>query len=183
MCRLPVDETLRCEAPASLKGPNLRSSSGAATLRSKNEPPPARIGASATGDRFQKSDKLREPKPQARHPQSVRTPCVPPVRLQCPRMRAIRRPKRPAALCSSCAPDAGVPGFPGGIGALSSSRPCLMSSTRRSVTWHSGHMKVWCSTPGTSSWATFVRINSPPHAVQRIDHAQVATAEHPLRVR
>jgi len=94
------------------------------------------------------------------------------LRLQFPRMRAITRLKRPGdPVCSSCPVDAGLLSFGGstGIGALSSTRPRLTSTTRRSVTWHSEQMKVWCSTPGTVSRATFVRIiDSAPHAVQRI---------------
>ena len=58
-----------------------------------------------------------------------------------------------------------------GMGGLSVSRPPLMNATRCSVTWHAEQMNVWCSTPRAatvSSGTTFVRINSPPHAAQRI---------------
>jgi hypothetical protein len=57
-----------------------------------------------------------------------------------------------------------------GSGTLSSSRPCLVKTTRRSVTWHAEQMNVWCSQPrkhAVSSGTTLVRINSAPHAVQR----------------
>ena len=56
-----------------------------------------------------------------------------------PRIRAIRRPKRPeAAICSSCTVDAGTgDGAESiGIGTLASSRPCFVKTTRRPVTWH-----------------------------------------------
>jgi hypothetical protein len=41
-------------------------------------------------------------------------------------------------MCSSCPADAGLLDVAGstGIGALSSTRPCLTSTTRRSVAWH-----------------------------------------------
>ena len=67
-------------------------------------------------------------------------------------------------MCSSCAVD-GAASIE--IGTLASSRPCFVKTTRRPATWHFEQLKVWCSTPGTIR-TTFVRINSAPHAVQRI---------------
>jgi hypothetical protein len=58
-----------------------------------------------------------------------------------------------------------------GIGGPSASRPSLMNTARRSVTWHPEQMNVWCSTPRTgtvSSGTTLVRISSAPQAVQSI---------------
>jgi hypothetical protein len=52
----------------------------------------------------------------------------------------------------------------------SSSRPCLVKMTRRSVMWQPEQMNVWCSQPRSRAvWSgtTLVRINSAPHAVQR----------------
>jgi hypothetical protein len=87
------------------------------------------------------------------------------------RIRASTRPKRPgAATCSSCTIDAGTAGASACIGmcSASASRPYLVKTTRSSVAWHSEQRKVWCSKPGTESGTTFIRINSAPHAVQRI---------------
>ena len=87
---------------------------------------------------------------------------------------SIGRVKRSgAAACSSCTVDAGTceGSACSGMGSLSPSRSCLVNTKRRSTSWHSEHMKVWCSKPGTaivSSWTTFVRIISAPHAIQRI---------------
>jgi hypothetical protein len=66
-----------------------------------------------------------------------------------------------------------------GIGGVSSSRPYRVKTSRRSVTWHSEQMKVWCSKPRTAivlSGTTCVRINSAPHAVQRIVRTQLSSA-------
>jgi hypothetical protein len=73
-------------------------------------------------------------------------------------------------MCSSCTVDAGAVGGAACIGkaSVSSSRPCLVKTIRRSVTRHSEHMKVWCSKRGTASRTTFIKINSAPHAAQRI---------------
>src|SRR3984893_10193362 len=84
------------------------------------------------------------------------------------------RPNRPvAATCSSCTVDARLMRGAAcvGIGGPSASRPSLMNTTRRSVTWHPEQMNVWCSTPRTATvWSatTFVRMNSAPHAVPSI---------------
>ena len=64
-----------------------------------------------------------------------------------------------------------------GSGGPSASRPSLMNTTRRSVTWHPEQMNVWCSTPRTatvSSETTVVRINSPVQALQRITRTPTA---------
>jgi hypothetical protein len=53
----------------------------------------------------------------------------------------------------------------------------LVKTKRRSISWHSEHMKEWCSKPGTSmvsSGTTFIRIISPPHAIQRIARTPIS---------
>jgi hypothetical protein len=72
-----------------------------------------------------------------------------------------------------------------GTGTLSSSRPCLMKTTRRSVTWHPEQMNVWCSQPrkcAVSSGTTLVRINSEPHAVKRIGRTLTNTRPFSARM-
>ena len=61
----------------------------------------------------------------------------------------------------------------------SSSRPCLVKTTRRTVLWHPEQLKVWCSKPRTVtvfSGTTFVRISSASHAVQCIPRTPLASA-------
>jgi hypothetical protein len=55
-------------------------------------------------------------------------------------------------MCSSCAVDAGTMGAAVGTGisSVSLSRPYLVKTKRRSISWHSEHMKEWCSKPGTA---------------------------------
>ena len=97
---------------------------------------------------------------------------------------ATTRLRRPGATtCSSCSVDARLMRGAAciGMGGLSVSRPPLMNATRCSVTWHAEQMNVWCSTPRAatvSSGTTFVRINSPPHAAQRITRTHLLGA-HP----
>ena len=78
-----------------------------------------------------------------------------------------------------CSVDVGAVGGAGCLSpdAVSSSRPCLVKTTRRSVIWHSEQIKLWCSKPGTASRTTFIKINSRPHASQRIPctSASIAT--------
>src|ERR1700730_612151 len=67
---------------------------------------------------------------------------------------------------------------------VSSSPPCLVKITRRSVTWHAEQINVWYSKPRTvavSSGTTFVRINSAPQAVQRILAHVITRSAHPAR--
>jgi hypothetical protein len=97
---------------------------------------------------------------------------------------ATTRLRRPGATtCSSCSVDARLMRGAAciGMGGLSVSRPPLMNATRCSVTWHAEQMNVWCSTPRAatvSSGTTFVRINSAPHAAQRITRTHLLGA-HP----
>ncbi len=68
-----------------------------------------------------------------------------------------------------------------GIGSVSLSRPCLVKTRRRSTSWHAEHMKVWCSKPGiamVSSWTTFIKIISTPHAIQCIARTHLQSAAH-----
>ena len=66
----------------------------------------------------------------------------------------------------------------------SPSRACLVKTKRRSTSWHSEHMKVRLSKPGTSivsSWSTFIKIISALQTRQRIacapnDHVQSPTS-------
>jgi hypothetical protein len=110
------------------------------------------------------------------------------ARTYCPRSSATTRLRRPgAATCSSCPVDARLMRRAAcmGMGGPSASRPSLMNTTRRSVTWHPEQMNVWCSTPRTATvWSgtTFVRINSAPHAVQSIalTPSRTRTSAHPL---
>src|SRR6202048_2332477 len=110
------------------------------------------------------------------------------ARTYCPRSSATTRLRRPgAATCSSCSVDARLMRRAAcmGMGGPSASRPSLMNTTRRSVTWHPEQMNVWCSTPRTATvWSrtTFVRINSAPHAVQSIalTPSRTRTSAHPL---
>jgi hypothetical protein len=49
--------------------------------------------------------------------------------------------------------------------------PTCSKTSRRSISPQAEHMKVWCSKPGTgmvSSWTTFIKFISAPHAKQRI---------------
>jgi hypothetical protein len=109
---------------------------------------------------------------------------APYARTYCPRKSATPRLRRPGATTySSCTVDAclirGAACI--GMGGLSVSRPPLMNTTRCSVTWHAEQMNVWCSTPRAatvSSGTTFARINSPPHAAQRITRTHLLGA-HP----
>ena len=109
------------------------------------------------------------------------------ARTYCPRSNATTRLRRPgAATCSSCTVDARLMRRAAcmGMGGPSASRPSLMNTTRRSVTWHPEQMNVWCSTPRTATvWSgtTFVRINSAPQAVQRITRTRNRTQRRPPR--
>jgi hypothetical protein len=50
----------------------------------------------------------------------------------------------------------------------------LVNIKRRSTSWQSEQLKVWCSKPGTvmvSSGTTFIKIISAPQAIQRIGRA------------
>src|SRR6516164_1261169 len=73
-----------------------------------------------------------------------------------------------------------------GVGSAPPSRPCFVNTNRRSMSWHSEHVKVWCSKPEipmVSSWATLTRIIPPPHAIQRIARTPTnltrTTSAHP----
>src|SRR6516165_5367225 len=60
--------------------------------------------------------------------------------------------------------------------------PCSVNITRSSTSWHSAHVKVWCSKPVTSivsSGTTFVRIISAPHTKQRIARTPITIACRP----
>jgi hypothetical protein len=98
----------------------------------------------------------------------------------CRRTSASTRLRRPgAATCSSCCVDARLMRGAAciGMGGLSVSRPSLINTTRCSVTRHSEQTNVWCSTPRratVSFGTTLVRINSEPHAVQRIARTPTA---------
>src|SRR3984893_14690390 len=70
------------------------------------------------------------------------------ARTYCPRTSATTRLRRPgAATCSFCSVDARLMRRAAcmGMGGPSASRPSLMNTTRRSVTWHPEQMNVWCS--------------------------------------
>jgi hypothetical protein len=101
------------------------------------------------------------------------------VTSQLPRSFAANRLKRP--VCASCAVESGTIGRAAcaGIGALSLSRLCLMKTRCQLTSWHSEHLKVWCSLPRTimvSSLSTFINIIPAPHAIQRIARTRSPTA-------
>jgi hypothetical protein len=101
------------------------------------------------------------------------------IRSQLPRSFAANRLKRP--MSASSAVESGTVGGAGctGIGALSLFRLYLMKTRCQLTTWHSEHLNVWCSPPGTitvSSLSTFINIISPPHAIQRIARTRSPTA-------
>jgi hypothetical protein len=91
-----------------------------------------------------------------------------------PRIFASTRPNRPgAAMRSSSAAEAGTIGGAGctGKGSASLSRPCLMKTRSHLSSWHFEQVKVWRSKPRCpvgSILATFIRIISASHALQRI---------------
>ena len=73
-----------------------------------------------------------------------------PARAQCPHSLATTRSRSPGvATLSSCMESAGTTRGAASMcmGTLSSSRPCLVKTNRRFVTWQPEQMKVWCSQP------------------------------------
>jgi hypothetical protein len=71
-----------------------------------------------------------------------------------------------------------------GIAMASLSRPCLVNTKRSSKSWHSEHMKVRRSNPGTpmvSSGTTSIQVISEPQDKQRIGLLIAASVDANVR--